>query len=172
MNFHRALFEPFFGRLVALSYRSIKPMAISWSHVLFPPEFWSEYFKISDAICFLLHWKIWNFKLSLTLLFTFSNRNPMGTLIRKFQESWCKWVVSQLISLVVQFYQRWFSMEFFISYGLFGFLWQKIVLQKSQSIWNNWTTSEMSSETIHMTRRPTFNKRCFWKFWFLEYFIF
>ena len=63
---------------------------------------------------------------------------------------WYKWVMSQLISLVVQFYQRWFSMEFFISYGLFGFLWQKIVLQKSQSIWNNWTPSEMSSDTTHM----------------------
>ena len=58
--------------------------------------------------------------------------------------------MSQLISLVVQFYQRWISMEFFISYGLFGFLWQKIVLQKSQSIWNNWTTCEMSSDTTHM----------------------
>ena len=44
----------------------------------------------------------------------------------------------------------------FFSYGLFGFLWQKIVLQKSQSIWNNWTTSEMSSDTTPKT--ITFNK--------------
>ena len=66
------------------------------------------------------------------------------------------WIVSQLISSVFSFISVVLQWNFSISYGLLGFLWQKLCFKKCQLIWNNWTPSEMSWDRTNLVISSVF----------------